>query len=227
MENGKSTIRTDQFAALASAVIRSLPRDMDTKTAQEWIQNPNALNKVLRKALILPVEITLEMVKKIYTDLGIDCEFPADVKIPTGDVWPVVVPKGMTPGEAFAIASKLFPTWKYVDDLDKTVSEKAKKTTVRFFKANIEADEEHRNKSAKDVKKEGIQGITLTERILLEIVYFKVMGGHLDKGNVTLCAGSRGSDGGVPYAYWSDDGFGVYWYDPDNALPRLRVRSVV
>ena len=174
--------------------------------------------------------ITMDVVKEVYAELGIDCEMPENVNVPEGDVWPVVAPKGMTPGKAFAIASKFFPTRKYADDLDKAVPEKVEETTIRFFQANIEADEEHEKKSAKQCEEEGIQGITFTERILMEIVYFKITGDHLDKDNFTLCAGSRDSyEDRVPRVGWGGDGDE---FDIDHTLPHsadsfVRVRAVV
>jgi hypothetical protein len=48
----KKIMETDQFAELMSAVARSLPRDMYPTTAQGWIRNQGALEKVLRAALM-------------------------------------------------------------------------------------------------------------------------------------------------------------------------------
>ena len=41
----------DQFVEFSSAVLRSLPRDMDPTTAQGWITNQRALADILRKSL--------------------------------------------------------------------------------------------------------------------------------------------------------------------------------
>lgn len=41
----------NQFVEFTSAVVRSLPRDLDPTTTQGWIQNQRALTDVLRKAL--------------------------------------------------------------------------------------------------------------------------------------------------------------------------------
>lgn len=228
MKDGKSTVGIDQFAALTAAVIRSLPRDMDTKTAQEWIQNPKDISKALRRAFMPPVKITFGTINEVYFHLGIDCEFPDDVKIPEGFVWPIVVPKGMTPGKALAIASKLFPTREC--DMDIGGYEKASITTARFFKADIDADEEHKKKSAEMCEAENIQGITLTERILLEVVYFKATGHHLDKDAITLCTGSLHPKHGVPFVSGMDKShsrFVVGYYSPDYYSSDLRVREVV
>jgi hypothetical protein len=113
--------------------------------------------------------------------------------------------------ELLAECKKLFPVWSYYDDkrLDKDFP-KPKKTTTRYFAKNVEADPEFANKSADDLAAEGHQGITIRERIILELNFFKETGDHLDKRDITLCAGSRYSDGCVPYADWrGGDGFFV------------------
>lgn len=65
-----------------------------------------------------------------------------------------------------------------------------------------EADEELQNKSADDIQREGLNTETLKERILHEWCHFEETGKHLDEKNWTICAGSRGPDGGVPGVCW-------------------------
>lgn len=114
-------------------------------------------------------------------------------------------------------------SWSNDEDLDKDFP-KPKKTTTRYFLKNIEADRDLASKSAQDLEKEGIEGITLRERILMELSYFKETGKHLDIDNWTLCSGSRGSVGEVPDARWYGGKFFVYWYDPSHRYPYLRSR---
>lgn len=75
--------------------------------------------------------------------------------------------------------------------------------------ATIEADEEHKNKSADTLAKEGHHGMTCLERLFLELVYFLMTGKHLDIKNITLCAGSRIRLGSVPDVSWSPGNRGV------------------
>jgi len=235
MKNGKApkTMGVNQFAEFIAAVIRWLPREMSSIVAQGWIDDQDALGKVLRKALMPSPIITPTTIQEIYTELGIECEIPKEVQIPqgveTGDLWTVMVPKGMTPGKAFKIASKLFKTQKYTKkDLDEVINEVATETTISFFKANVEADKENKNKSANDLEKEkGRVGINLTQRILLEVVYFKLTGQHLDKENITLCDESRYAVGDVPCVDWLDDEMDVHRYNPDDSHDDLRSRSAV
>ena len=123
---------------------------------------------------------------------------------------------------------ELFDVYSYLDnkELDKQFPA-PKEKTVRKFKANIEADEKHKNKSANDVK--DLPGITLRERLLLELDYFKVTGNHLDIENWTLCTGSRDSEGVVPGVGWNRDDRKVYvsWFTPDGAFGSLRSRVAV
>ena len=108
-------------------------------------------------------------------------------------------------------------------ELDKNFP-KPKKATTRYFKKVQEADEENANKSADQLQEEGHEGITIRERILMELAYFEETGGHLDEKNWTLCAGSRYRDGNVPNARWCDE-FDVRWYSALSRGPDLRSRS--
>lgn len=104
-----------------------------------------------------------------------------------------------------------------------------KKATTRYFKKTVEADEEHRNKSANDLEKEGVKGCTLRERLFMELEYFEETGGHLDIDNITLCSGSRSSGGGVPGVGWDADSRRVCvgWSDPVYRDSGLRTRAAV
>lgn len=72
-----------------------------------------------------------------------------------------------------------------------------------FFKKTIEADEEFKNLSAKYLWKQKHQGITLIERLLMEVFYFETTQSHLDTNTRTLCCGSRDIDRSVPCVYYS------------------------
>ncbi len=52
-------METNQFAEFVSAVVRQLPRDLQSTTAQNWIKNQGALADVLRKALGSTFELYL------------------------------------------------------------------------------------------------------------------------------------------------------------------------
>ena len=145
-------------------------------------------------------------------------------------------PKGIKTSELLAKCKKFFPVWSWYSDeqIDKDFPA-PKKSTTRYFKNVQEADEQWKNKSAKDLEKEwGVKpdggdkvGITLRERILLEISYFQETGKHLDLDNWTLCSGSRDSGGDVPCARWGGDRFEVRWNSPAYRSGDLRPRQAI
>lgn len=140
------------------------------------------------------------------------------------------IPKGLTIEAALAECKKLFPVWRYTDkNFDELVTSDrtTKKAYTIAFKNMQEADEEMKNLSADDIKEKGIKTITLLERIVMELEYFKATGKHLDIDNWTLCAGSRYSDGRVPCARWGDDKFDVSWTRVGYRYPDMRARVAV
>lgn len=148
--------------------------------------------------------------------------------------WGVAVLKGLTKQQVFDKGKELFPSWKYTNqDLDTAVSKDIRtndETHIIWCRDRREADEEHKNKSANDIKEQGINPMTFHERKLLGLwFYWKTKGHHLDKKRATLCAGSRYSDGGVPGVFWHGsydrllvDRYGVGDYDDG-----FRAREVV
>lgn len=146
--------------------------------------------------------------------------------------WLIIVAEGLTLNQVFNKCVKRMKTWKCVSDLDETVPKndrEAKTDYAVWVRDRVEADEELKNLSANQLAEKGILGITLLERLVLELFYFwKSRGKHLDLKNVTLCNGSRCSGGDVPGVYWySGDELGVHWYNPDVRSGFLRTRAVV
>jgi hypothetical protein len=122
---------------------------------------------------------------------------------------------------------KLFSVWCYSEaELKKITSERKGDYEIEFPN-NIEADEDLANLSANDLDNKGIIGITLEECLKMEIEYFKKIKGHLNIQNVTLCSGSRFSDGLVPIVVWHDYRLYVDWCPPDDAGGILRSRQPV
>jgi hypothetical protein len=150
----------------------------------------------------------------------------------TPEFWEIKIEKGMTIEGVLAECKKLFPVWRWTDDnLDQIINSDrtSKKAYTVKVKENVEADEELKNLSADDLKEKGIKGITLLERLVLEIQYFKETGKHLDIDNVTLCSGSRRSDGSVPDVYWNrnDSSVRVLWCNSGLRDGNLRSRRIV
>ena len=145
----------------------------------------------------------------------------------------IVVAKGFTLNQIYAVMVRHFDCWQYTEDLDKVITRNdrdANKTDTYavWLRDRQEADEENQNLSAKEVWDKKIQGITLAERMLYELKFWDETGDHLDMDNVTLCAGSRRSDDDVPYmSFGSDDQtVSVGWCYSGAPHGHLRARSV-
>lgn len=139
--------------------------------------------------------------------------------------WNQITENNKKTSELIAECRALFPVHVYDEEnVDKNFP--ILPTSTRTFKPNIEADEEHKNKSYNEIIKAGIQGITLRERLIMELQYFKETGKHLDVDNVTLTTPLY-SDGSVASVYWSVGGLYVGWCGRDGAGGVLRVREAV
>jgi hypothetical protein len=144
----------------------------------------------------------------------------------------LIIPGNLTMNEIAIVMRKKFNVYLYKEDLDTEVNKNDRptdKTYAILFKNNIEADEDLKNISANQLAEQGIKGITLKERLLMEIFYFEKTGEHLDANNVTLCSGSRDSVDYVPRVNWGSVGSKLYvhWYGPDDSDSNLRSRLAV
>lgn len=128
---------------------------------------------------------------------------------------------------------KRFDMCLYADDLDKAITNNDRSneesTYAVWVRDNIEADEEYKNLSAKQIAEKEIVGITVLEHPLYELMYFDETKMHLDIKNITLCTGSRCADGNVPLVSWDSDDHqvNVYWCIPNNSLSSIRACVVV
>jgi|GEM_PF-3367958 len=121
---------------------------------------------------------------------------------------------------------------QFGDDLDKSVPTHERDVANGAYavrvRPNVEADEEFKNRSARWIAEQKLTTMTLPERLILEPWYhWKTGGKHLDIQTITLCAGSRFSDGFVPRVDWHDGELRVRWRSPDYANVGLRARSVI
>ena len=146
----------------------------------------------------------------------------------------LVIAEGMTANRVFGQCSQRFKTWKYTDkNLDDAIPTNDRDpkngTYAIWVRDTVEADQRFSDLSANDLKTAEHVGITVLERLIYELKYFKETGKHLDIDNVTLCSGSRFSDGSVPNVFWgsSDSAMLVDWYSPDGRSSSLRSREVV
>jgi hypothetical protein len=219
--------------------VRGPLADLNEKLAGEsgddWLTE---LNKFLRKEPCWTQKERTSTEAQLANWVTLYCEEfgitinPSDIKIPErkpGFDRLIVVANGITINRAYEACEKKFPCWRYVSDLDKNIPTNDRiptETYAVWIRDRAEADEEIKNLSAEDLANQKIGGITLLERILLELEYFRETGKHLDVQNVTLCSGSRDSGGNVPSASCRDGRFRVHWCGVGCARPYLRARAV-
>lgn len=201
---------------------------------QKIVDNPDFASLLAESRTPVQFDWRAEWQKFYQEVFGIAVDLSA-VAIPDeklGFGWVVMVADGLVLNQVWAKCKEKFPSYFYLgDDLDKAVPVNDRTTETAYakrFRDRVEADEELKDFSADQLKKRHVQSITLLERLLLELWYFWKTGGqHLDIQNITLCAGSRSSSGGVPRVCWGRDRLGVGCYGPDGRHGDLRARAAV
>lgn len=170
--------------------------------------------------------------QEFYRDVfgGMDVDF-SDLQIPEkqeGFDRLIVMAQGISAKQAYDKCKKLFPCRKWDEALEVESDRKATEGAYAIWvRGRVEADEELKNLSANDLEKRAIPGITLEERLIFELKWFKETEKHLDVESWTLCAGSRCPGGDVPGVSWGGDELFVFRCLPSGASSRLRPRQVV
>lgn len=169
-------------------------------------------------------------------EMGLDFSGTVPPSVTPGFGWGAAVAQDMTAQKAFGKCAERFSAVKYIDQsLDDAVPKERDVRTadhgtyIIWLRDRVEADEELKDTSARQLEDQGVNSITLTERLLLELWYHWKTTSHLDIKNVTLCAGSRYSFGVVPRVVWSagDRGLYVGWYSVDDRDGYIRSRQAV
>ncbi len=174
-----------------------------------------------------------EVIKDIFEPLSLQTDisvFPKMTPRP-GFSWFVPIMAGLTLNQTLGIARKNFPVVSVVDNnLDRWVTINDRDCSVPYlaiFKPQIEADEKFSLISADELKKTGVIGNTLLERLMLEIIFFALFSRHLDvEDNFTLCSGSRYSNGYTPVVSCIDEIVTVDWWGAGAKEKNLRTREV-
>lgn len=217
--------------------------NLSAKEREILFGDPKRLKKILKEAFAPAVKTDVEVGQKssdfnwvgVYNMLGMQDAFQDFEFEEKDNLWTVPVIKGVTPSKILAVFRNLgVNVYSYYNDIDVSVPKNDRDANrdgsyAVSFKKNIEADPEFAGKSANDLARMEVKGITLLERLLLELAYFLQTNQHLDVQNVTLCSGSRLSDGDVPDVRWDADGRGLYvrWFNPSHSNSSLRARAVV
>ncbi len=228
-----------QIKELASALVEAIPRGLSFEDAQYWVGRKGKLANEMRKIFIQSnsnehFEV-LSFWQNFYKELGLKLDLSNLVipEKPSEGNWRLLVIADLALETLYAKCKGLFPCWLWTNDnLDKKViynERDAKNGSYAIWvKDEMEADEKYKNLSANQIKGMNIKTETLAERLIHELKHFKETGKHLDIKNITLCSGSRYSDGSVPFVDWSDDDkLYVYWYFPDDSSDNLRAREAV
>ncbi|MFA6405934.1 MAG: hypothetical protein WCW34_00230 [Patescibacteria group bacterium] len=214
----------------------------DRKAAQKLLAHGGGFKAQLNEAFMAvarmqtPFLVTdwREEMTRFYGEVyGLKLDL-TNVEIPVEQLdfgWALAMAQGFTSNKIWAKCNERFLCKSYIgNDLDAAVPEHDRLPTtttyIKRFRDRVEADVENKNLSAEDLIRRAVSGITFPERLKLEVWYnWKTDGSHLDIENVTLCTGSRNSDGGVPCAGWDEGEFRVLCYFPDRVRDGLRSRS--
>jgi hypothetical protein len=194
-------------------------------------QNPFASPS---NTLVQPVSLIADWQKFYQDEFSLTTDLSA-IRVPearNGFGRTLYVAQGVTTQKVYDRCAELFPCWKYTNEsLDTAIPTNDRYPTNGSYailvRDRVEADKEHQNKSAADIKAAGILGIIVLERLLLELKYFRETGKHLDIENVTACTGSRSSGGSVPGVDWRGFKLRVGWSGAGYRHPRWRCREVV
>jgi hypothetical protein len=150
---------------------------------------------------------------------------------PTEGSWRLVfISMGLTMNTTLAVMRKKFKVWVYNEDLDANVLINARNSTMSYavwVRDGVKPDAKFLGKSTRDADMAGRIGMTLLERLVLEVKYFIETGKHLDIVGVTFCTGSRSLDGGVPGVYFRPrtDEVGVDLYSVGNSNSACGLRQ--
>lgn len=232
-----------EFSVAVQKQLSPVIQRMTPEQIQGWIGDQGGMQEGLKELFIpdVNVEQLLEKWHQHYKDIySVDVTFsgiqvpefqpgfgwliPPIPEIPTNVVW-----------EQGCRAN--FPCRSHHgDDLESAISTNDRSYTngtyIVWVRDRVEADVELKNLSARQLKDKGISGITIDERLRLEVFYWWNTGGknngkHLDFHNVTLCNGSRFPNGCVPRVRQLDNELWVYRCLSGEADDSLRSRQVV
>jgi hypothetical protein len=197
-------VRTEVLTAQSYLVLQYLKVGTWQKNTKDW-------------EWVIPKGVGLNLTFELLTNLG---------------KW--VIPKGVSLKLVFDLLTKLgrkegFTTFTSLD-LDEVENLVRPPNQAYHLKTKATQEStEGSNQSATQLWNQKFLGMTLQERLLLEILYFAHTGNHLDQKTWDRTLGSRRRDGFVPGVYWDtgDRGVAVRWHHPAYAQGSWCARSVV
>lgn len=219
-------------------VVTAIFMKMSEAELQHWIGKKDAMRKQLLGMFNISDMFVeeKEQWRKFYQKyFSLDLNF-TDMVIPekptVGDWKLLIIAQDLTLNQIYKSMSGMFKCWKYADDLDASVTKNARDTRTAYavwVRDGIEPDAQYLGKSANQADPTMAIGMTLLERMILEMIYFSETGKHLDIKGVTFCTGSRNSDGCVPFVDWNSVGqrVDVSWCGVGNSFSTNGLRSAV
>lgn len=214
------------------AFAQSTPTSLPKEEIKYWLSRKGELASLILRTLneALPKFWDWQMFFQKYFNMKLDL---SNLKTPPEQESfsrLIIVPKGITPNRIYEVCAKNFSCWKWTNDLDEAIDHNDRKSTETYaswVRDRQEADEENKNISADKATGQEVKGQTLNERLMQELKCWDETKEHLDVKNVTICSGSRYSDGGVPIVDWRSGELDVNWCGPQDASSDWRVRTVV
>jgi hypothetical protein len=233
----KETVKL--LLALANFIARVLA-DLPIEQIQFLLTNKKGiLTKKLREVFEIAMdpfaEIRAEWEEFYSKHFGLTADF-STVQIlpkPAGGSWRLIfIAHGLKMNAVLAAMRVSFKTWAYQEDLDATVTKNVRTSAAAYaiwVRDGIEPDEKYLGQSTRQADPDGKIGMTVLERMVLELKYFLETGKHLDEKGVTLCSGSRNAGGDVLYVcfYPDDSRVEVDWCGVDYSDPTFGLREAV
>ena len=120
----------------------------------------------------------------------------------------MIIPKKLSNEELFEKIKKLIPTAKRQDDLDEQIKRSVQSNEDESYAIRLKFQQEipeefFDKRNVEKVRKYRLDQncMTLKERLILELMYYRQTGKYLDKKSATLCAGSIERNGCVPVVF--------------------------
>ena len=141
-------------------------------------------------------EATYAVLHRYHSDVGFR---PSEIESAGGtsaiaDEWCLPVLYGLTPMKLIVALQKVGVGFSSTFTLDETrlahVRDPVQRSYGIRFKRRVESDLTLRGRSNSELVGRNLEGITLVERMLLELAFFLTTGGHLDVKGHTACTGS-------------------------------------
>lgn len=227
--------------------LASFVADVLAKLSFEQVQNLlTHKDTILKKKLQEVFRVTLDSVagefvgvraewEKFYKDHFSFIVDLSEVRIPEkpmGDWRLLFIPVGLTMNSVLEIMRAKFHTLSYDDCLDTRAIVNTRTSAQSYsvwVRNGVEPDEKYLGKSMLLADPNGKIGMTLLERMIYEVKYFIETGKHLDEEGITICTGSRNSDGDIPDVCFdlSTDGVDVGLSEVDRYFIKDGIREVV